>query len=56
MPGMPDMSTTSLVAVVAPCTGKFIKNGLRVFKRGENLLQNGILHFVIRLSRSSVIA
>jgi len=39
---MPDM-TTSLVAVVAPRTGKIIKNGVRVFfERGEDLLQDGI--------------
>jgi len=33
---------TSLVAAVAPRTGKINKN-----KRGENLLQNGILHFAL---------
>jgi len=38
------MAVTSLIAVVAPRTSKIIKNGLSVFK--ENLLQNGILHFV----------
>jgi len=26
-------------AAVAPCTGKIIENGLRVFERGENLLK-----------------
>jgi len=37
------MTVTSLVAVVAPCTGKIIKiNGLGIFERGENL-HNGIL-------------
>jgi len=38
----------SLVETVAPRTGKFIKNDLTVYERGENLLQNGIhvLHFV----------
>jgi len=30
---------------VAFRTGKIIKNWLRVFERGENLLQNCILHF-----------
>jgi len=45
---------TSLVAVVAPRTGKIIKDG--VFERGENFLQNGILHFVFRSSQSSEIA
>jgi len=41
------MTVTSLVAVLAPRTGKIIKN---VVERGENLLQNGILHFVFKLS------
>jgi len=36
------MTVTSLVAVVAPRTGKIIKNDLRLFERGENLIQNGI--------------
>jgi len=44
---MNDMILTSLVATVAARTGKFIKN---VFERGGNLLQNGILHFVLRFS------
>jgi len=48
-----DMTVASLVAVVAPHTGKIIKNGLNVFERGENLQRNGILHFVFRLSQSS---
>jgi len=47
------MRVTPLVAVVAPHTGKIIKNRPRVFERGENLLQNGILHFAIRFSQSS---
>jgi len=34
--------------------GKIIKNGLNVFERGENLLQNGILQFVFRVSQSIV--
>jgi len=46
---------TSLVLAVAPCTGKIIKNGLSVFERGETFLQNGILHFVFRLSQLSEI-
>jgi len=46
------MSLTSLVVVVAPRTGKIVKNDLRVFEGGENLLQNGILHFVFRFSQS----
>jgi len=44
----PHEGVTSLVAVVAPRTGKTIKN---VFVGGENLLQNGI-HFVFRLRQS----
>jgi len=32
--------------------GKIVKNVLRVFERGENLLYN-VLHFVIKLSQSS---
>jgi len=39
------MTPTSFAAPVAPRTGKIIKNGLLVFEREENLLQNGILHF-----------
>jgi len=49
---MPDMTPTSLVADVVLITGKIIKNGLGVFERGENLLQNGLLHFVFKLSQS----
>jgi len=45
---MPNMTPTSLAAAVSPCTAKIIKNGLR-FERGENLLQNGILHFAFKL-------
>jgi len=37
------MRVTLLVAVVAPRTGKTIKNGLQVFGREENLIQNGTL-------------
>jgi len=40
------MTVKSLVAVVATRRGKIIKNGLHIFERGENLLQNGIFHFV----------
>jgi len=42
--GIPDMTPTSLAADIAPRTGRIIKKGLRVFERGENILQNGILH------------
>jgi len=38
------MKVTSFVAVVAQSTGKIIKNCLNVFKKGENLLQNGIFN------------
>jgi len=43
---------TSLVVVVSPRKGK---NWPSVFERGENVLQNGILHFVFMLSQSSEI-
>jgi len=33
---------TSLTAALAPHKGKIIKNGLRVFESGKNLLQKGI--------------
>jgi len=39
---------TLLIAVVAPRTGKIIKNS--VFERaGENLLQNGILRCKVKI-------
>jgi len=41
---MPDKLPTSVADVAAPSTSKFIKIGLNVFERGENLLQNGISH------------
>jgi len=47
MSGMPDITPTSLAATVAPRAGKIFKNGLGVFEREENLLQNSILHFCI---------
>jgi len=47
---------TSLVAVLAPRTGKIIKNGPSVFERRENLLQNDILQFMFTFSQSSEIA
>jgi len=39
------MPVTTLVAVVTPRTGKKMAS---VFLTGENLLQNGILHFVFK--------
>jgi len=45
---MTDMTPSSLVTAVAPRTGKIYKNRLSAFKRGENSLQNGILHFVFK--------
>jgi len=42
----------SSVVVMAPRTDEIIKNSL--FERRENLLQNGVLHFVFRLSQFSV--
>jgi len=47
------MTVKSLVAVVAPRTGKIVRNGLRVFEIRENFLQNCILHFVFNLYQSS---
>jgi len=53
---MPDMTPTLLAAAEALVQEKVIKNGLRVFERGKNLLQNGKLHFfVFKLSQSSEI-
>jgi len=46
------MGVTSLWRLVQ---GYIIKNSLRVFVRGENLLQNGMLHFAFKLSQSSEI-
>jgi len=43
------MTPTSLAAAAAPRTVKIIKNGLRVFERGEHL------HFAFKLSQSSEI-
>jgi len=48
------MTVTSLVAVVAPRTGKIIKNDLRLFERGENLIQNGISFCVKPIARNRV--
>jgi len=36
------------VVAVAPRTGKVIKHGLNIFERREDLLRNGILHFVFK--------
>jgi len=36
-------------------TDKIIKNGVSVFERGENWLQNGILHFTFTFSQPSEI-
>jgi len=53
---MPIMTLMSLAAAVVTRTGKIMKNGLHVFERGENLLQNGIFNFVFTLSQSPEIA
>jgi len=50
---MPEITPTSLAAALARRTDKIIKNGLRFFERVENLLPNGILHFVFKCSQSS---
>jgi len=44
---MPDMTPTSFVVAIAPRTGKFIKNGLHVFERRENLLK--IVYYILCL-------
>jgi len=44
------MTSTSFAAPKASRTGKII-----VCERGENMLQNGILHFIFKLSLSSEI-
>jgi len=43
------MTPTSLAAVVAPRTGKIIKNGLRVFQSGENMLYK-MVYYTLHLS------
>jgi len=50
-----DITPTSLAVAIAPRTVKIIKNDIRVFEGGDNLLQNGILHFAFKLSHSSKI-
>jgi len=51
---MPDMTPTSLAVVVAPRTGKIIKYGLSVFKRGENLLKMVYYTYVKPIIRNFV--
>jgi len=51
----PLSASVGYAAAVAPSTYKIFKNGLCVFERGENLLQNGMLHFALKLSQSSEI-
>jgi len=36
------MTITSFIEVVAPRTGKIIKNGFSIFEKREHLPQNGI--------------
>jgi len=38
------MRMYSFALDVAPLTGQIIKNRLNVYERGENLLQNSIIH------------
>jgi len=52
---MPDMMLTSFAVALAPRSGKIIKNGLHVFERGENLLQNGTLHFALHCQSSEIV-
>jgi len=42
------MGVMSLVAVVAPRTGKIIKNGLRIFERGE--ICSKMVYYTLHLS------
>jgi len=49
---MPEITSTLLVAAVAPRTGKIIKNGLSFLE--EDLLQNCVLHFVQSIVRNRV--
>jgi len=51
---MPDMMPTSLVAVVAPHTGKIIKYG-PVFLKEEQICYKKVLHYVFKLSHMSEI-
>jgi len=46
---MPDMVPTLLVAAVAPRTGKFIKNGLRCFERGESKICYTMVYYTLCL-------
>jgi len=41
-----------LAGAVAPRTGRIIKIRLNVLEREGNLFQNGIIHFLFRLSQS----
>jgi len=47
MSGMPDMTLTSTCSGCSASYRQIIKNSLCIFERGENLLQNGILHFIL---------
>jgi len=49
------MKLCLLALDVALLTGETIKNRLNVIERGENLLQNGMLHFVFGISQLSEI-
>jgi len=53
---VPTLTLAATVVNRTGRTGKISRNVLGVFKRGENLPQNGILHFVFNLySQSSKI-
>jgi len=47
------MTSTAFAAPLAPRTGKIINTASVFFERGENLLRNGIQHFVFKLNQSS---
>jgi len=42
----------SLATAVGPRSGKTIKHDLKIFEKGKNLLQNGVLATLLRLSQS----
>jgi len=42
--------------ICSRCGASYHHNGLRVFERGVDSLQNGIFHFVFSFSQSSEIA
>ena len=56
MSDISDIWQGQFAGVVVPYTSKIMKNVLEFLERGEDLLQNSVLKFAIRLSQSPVIA